>query len=82
VEIVEDTSARLLRLLDQGRLDLAICRTSISQRPDLYDAFNIHDEQLAVVASVQHPLAGASSLQLADLADSRWVVYSANMPMR
>lgn len=82
VEIVEDTSARLLRLLDQGRLDLAICRTSISQRPDLYDAFNIHDEELAVVASVQHPLAGAQSLQLADLADSRWVVYSANMPMR
>jgi len=82
VEIVEDTSARLLHLLDQGRLDLAICRTSISQRPDLYDAFNIHDEQLAVVASVNHPLAGARKLHLSDLADSRWVVYSANMPMR
>ncbi|WP_050469908.1 LysR family transcriptional regulator [Herbaspirillum chlorophenolicum] len=82
VEIVEDTSARLLRLLDQGRLDMAICRTSISQRPHLYDAFNIHDEELAVVASVNHPLAHAQELQLSDLADSRWVVYSANMPMR
>jgi DNA-binding transcriptional LysR family regulator len=82
VEIVEDTSARLLRLLDQGRLDMAICRTSISQQPHLYDAVNIHNEELAVVASVDHPLAQARQLQLADLADSRWVVYSANMPMR
>ncbi len=82
VEIVEDTSARLLRLLDQGRLDMAICRTSISQQPDLYDSLNIHNEKLAVVANIHHPLAQQQSLQLADLADSRWVVYSANMPMR
>jgi len=82
VEIVEDTSARLLQLLDQGRLDMAICRTSISQRPYLYDSVNIHNEQLAVVANVNHPMAAQSQLQLADLADSRWVVYSANMPMR
>ena len=82
VEIVEDTSARLLRLLDQGRLDMAICRTSISQQPHLYDSVNIHNEKLAVVANIHHPLAQQERLQLADLADSRWVVYSANMPMR
>lgn len=82
VEIVEDTSARLLRMLDQGRLDMAICRTSISQQPHLYDSINIHNEKLAVVANIHHPLAQRQVLQLADLADSRWVVYSANMPMR
>lgn len=82
VEIVEDTSARLLRLLDQGRLDVAICRTSISRQPALYDSRDIHDETLAVVAHPDHPLAKRPNLQLADLADSRWVVYSANMPMR
>ena len=31
VEIVEDTSAALLAQLDAGRLDLAICRTTVSQ---------------------------------------------------
>jgi DNA-binding transcriptional LysR family regulator len=82
VEIVEDTSARLLHLLDQGRLDLAICRTSISQRPSLYDSIDIHDEKLAVVANIHHPLAREKQLQLSDLANFRWVVYSANMPMR
>ena len=82
VQIVEDTSARLLRLLDDGRLDVAICRTSISEHPDLYEAVNIREEQLAIVANINHPLAGARNLQLSDLAACRWVVYSANMPMR
>lgn len=82
VEIIEDTSARLLTLLDEGRLDLAICRTSISRQPELYESLNVHDENLAVVASVEHPLTRQNSLRLSDLADCRWVVYSANMPMR
>ena len=82
VEIVEDTSARLLNLLDEGRLDLAICRTSISQRPHLYESTDIHQEQLAVVANARHPLAVRKKLELSDLAAFRWVVYSANMPMR
>jgi DNA-binding transcriptional LysR family regulator len=82
VEIVEDTSAVLLALLDQGRLDLAICRTSISQRQYLYDSFDVRDESLAVVAHGSHPMARHATLQLADLAGCRWVVYSANMPMR
>jgi DNA-binding transcriptional LysR family regulator len=81
-EIIEDTSARLLQLLDQGRLDVAICRTSISARPSLYQSTDIHQETLAVVANTTHPLAQNATLTLQDLADSRWIVYSANMPMR
>lgn len=82
VEIIEDKSSRLLTLLDEGRLDLAICRTSISQQPHLYTSAKIHDEQLAIVASASHPLAKAKRLHLPDLAEYRWIVYSANMPMR
>lgn len=82
VEIVEDTSARLLQLLDHGRLDAAICRSSVSAQPQLYDSIDIHHETLAVVGSIDHPMSGRSHLKLADLESSRWVVYSANMPMR
>ncbi|MCQ2031318.1 LysR family transcriptional regulator [Stutzerimonas zhaodongensis] len=82
VEIVEDTSARLLGLVDQGRLDLAICRTSVSQRPDAYDALTLHPEQLTIVAHPDHPAGRAGMLSLADLSIYRWVVYPANMPMR
>lgn len=82
VEIVEDTSASLLSQIDAGRLDLAICRTTISQTPQLYDSVEMQDETLAVVANVHHPLARAKKLTLRDLSRYRWVVYRANMPMR
>ncbi|MCM3755296.1 LysR substrate-binding domain-containing protein, partial [Bacillus licheniformis] len=82
VEIVEDTSEALLSEIDAGRLDLAICRTTISRTPQLYDSVKLQDETLAVVANVRHPLKGAKKLALRDLAEYRWVVYRANMPMR
>jgi DNA-binding transcriptional LysR family regulator len=82
VEIVEDTSAALLAQLDAGRLDLAICRTTISQAPHVYDSVKLQDETLAVIANVDHPLRRAKKLALQQLAPYRWVVYRANMPMR
>ncbi|GAB7531022.1 LysR family transcriptional regulator [Pseudomonas sp. 3A(2025)] len=82
VEIVEDTSARLLGLIDQGRLDLAICRTSVSQRPEAYDCLPLAPEALRVVANTRHPLAGLPNLALADLEGYGWIVYPTNMPMR
>ena len=82
VAIVEDTSDRLLSLLDQGRLDVVICRTSVSPRPGAYVSRAKHQEQLVVVANVQHPLLGHAELTLQALADSRWVVFPVNMPMR
>ena len=82
IEIVEDTSAALLAQVDAGRLDLAICRTTVSQSPQLYDSVKLQDETLAVIANVRHPLRNAKKLKLQQLADSRWVVYRANMPMR
>ncbi|ODP32920.1 LysR family transcriptional regulator [Pandoraea sp. ISTKB] len=82
IEIVEDTSATLLSQIDAGRLDLAVCRTSVSQTPYLYDSVFVQDETLAVIANTAHPLANAASVSLEALADYRWVVYRANMPMR
>ena len=35
-----------------------------------------------VVANLQHPLVGCAELRLEALADSRWVVFPVNMPMR
>ncbi len=82
VTVVEDTSERLLSLLDQGRLDLVVCRTSVSRRPDAYDSRVKHQEQLVLVANPQHPLAASQSLALDQLAASRWIVFPVNMPMR
>lgn len=60
IEIVEDTSARLLSLLDRGRLDAAICRSRVNQRPYLYDSLNIHEEQLAVICHPGTPWSSVS----------------------
>lgn len=82
VEVVEDTSETLLGLVDQGRLDAAICRSSVSRNPEFYESLFIKNESLSVIANVQHPAMGAKSVELNALQDSRWVVYRAHMPMR
>jgi DNA-binding transcriptional LysR family regulator len=82
VEVVEDTSARLLALLDQGRLDLAICRASVARQPEHYDYLELRDEPLAIVAGMAHALIDAPEVTLADLALSRWIVYPSIMPLR
>ncbi len=82
IEVVEDTSGRLLALLDRGRLDVAICRSRVNQRGHLYHSLDIHNEELAVICHPDNPLAHQSQLGLADLVDASWIVYPANMPMR
>lgn len=81
-EIHEDTSAELIRLLDRGALDLVVGRHSVSATPEIYEVTAFHNELLNVVANPDHPLAGRKRVELEDLADSRWIVYTAAMPMR
>src|SRR5690606_695460 len=82
VQIVEDISPRLLKLLDEGLLDLALARTSGSQHPDAYECLSLHPERLALVAAPQHPQQDNPALCLADLSDYSWVVYPTGTPMR
>lgn len=82
VSLREDTSAGLLAALDEGRLDLALCRTRVATRPELYHWELQAEEPAAVAVGPGHPLAGARKVRLADLASSRWVVYPTNMPLR
>ncbi|MFT3688360.1 LysR family transcriptional regulator [Paenirhodobacter sp.] len=81
-EILEDTSAELLRQLDRGQLDLVIGRSSVSSTPEIYNVTAFHDELLAVVANPAHPLVGRKRVTIADFGESRWIVYTAGMPMR
>lgn len=82
VEILEDTSAELLRQLDRGALDMVIGRHSVSSAEGAYRATPFHDELLRVVANPNHPLCNQKRIQLQDLKNSRWIVYTAAMPMR
>ncbi|MEI2415322.1 LysR family transcriptional regulator [Orrella sp. JC864] len=82
IEIVEGTSARLLELLGNGQLDLAICRTSVSARPERFEFEWLHDERIGVAAGPRHRLAQARAVSLAELAACPWVLFPSQMPLR
>lgn len=82
IEISEDTSARQLLLLDQGRIDLMIGRSSVSSQPNLYNYEMLRGEPMCIVCGIDHPLATAQKVRLQELASASWILYSSNMPMR
>ena len=82
VNLREDTSAGLLAALDEGRLDLAICRTTVAPQPERYVYEKLRDEQVAVAVGPRHPLAHAETVSLAQLAGLNWILYPSLMPLR
>jgi DNA-binding transcriptional LysR family regulator len=81
VEIVEDTSANMLVMLDDGRVDLMIGRASVSDQPTKYHYQPLTDEPLSVVVGRDHPNANGREVSFADLTPLRWVTYPTYMPM-
>ncbi len=82
VNVREDTSAGLLASLDDGRLDLAICRTTVAPEPERYTYELLCDERVAVAVGPNHPLAREKSITLAQLAGLNWILYPSLMPLR
>jgi len=82
VEIVEDTSARMLSQLDDGRLDLVIGRSAVSAHPARYRYMKLADEPLSVVAGYSHSTKSQGNISMRELAHCRWVTYPSKMPLR
>ncbi|HEU0229242.1 MAG TPA: LysR family transcriptional regulator [Burkholderiaceae bacterium] len=81
VEIIEGTSRHLLSLLDDGRIDLMIGRSSVSAEPYEYSYYPVSGEPISVVVGRGHPDT-AEHMSFADLRGHRWVVYPKKMPLR
>lgn len=82
VNVREDTSAGLLAALDDGRLDLAVCRTTVAPEPERYDYEMLCDERVAIAVGPHHPLGTATAVTLAELAPLNWILYPNWMPLR
>ncbi|MFM0213097.1 LysR family transcriptional regulator [Paraburkholderia sediminicola] len=82
IEIVEGTSAELLRHLDEGRLDIVIGRSSVSADKAKYLYLPLGEEPLSVVAGPGHAAASKPGLTLRDLAGQNWISYPTGMPLR
>jgi DNA-binding transcriptional LysR family regulator len=81
IEVVEDTSARMLLQLDEGRLDLVIGRAAVAADPSKYHYHPLDDEPLSVVVGYEHPSLARKEVTLRDLAGHRWVMYPSHMPL-
>jgi len=80
LQVIEDTSEGLLRLLDQGRIDIALCRSNFGRRPGDYHCHGHFPEPLWVVANPQHPLVKVDEPDFITLARQAWIVYPVSMP--
>ena len=79
--ITVDTSDRLLKLLDDGALDLVIGRMVRNTALEC-DFTAIEDERLAVVVSPENPLAARKKVEFAELMAYPWILQPHGSPMR
>lgn len=82
IELLEDTSARLLQFLVEGRIDLAICRMSVVSQPELFEFEWLCEERVAFAVGPRHPLAEAVETSLKELVSYPWVLFPSHMPLR
>jgi DNA-binding transcriptional LysR family regulator len=81
IEVIEDTSARMLLQLDEGRLDLMVGRAAVAADPSKYHYQPFGDEPLSVVVGYGHAPLPKKDMKLRDLAGHRWVMYPSHMPL-
>jgi DNA-binding transcriptional LysR family regulator len=80
--VVEETSDRLLRALEEDDLDLVVARIPQGWPADLLDFRTFGEEYITVVARAGHPLTTGRPPRLADLADATWIVQLNRAPLR
>lgn len=81
IEIMVDTSDRLIESLQRGELDLVIGRVPEGAREEMHFE-PLADEALSVVSNPSHPLAGKSRLGFAELLAYPWILQPHGSPMR
>lgn len=82
VELHEGTSADLLEGVQSGKLDLALCRTSIAPRVDLFDFEWLCDERVAVAVSPTHALSQTKDVSWKVVSQYPWILFPGHMPLR
>ncbi len=68
------------KLLDEGRIDVALCRSNFGRRPGDYHCHGHFPEPLWVVANLAHPLVKVEAPDFIALARQAWIVYPVSMP--
>ena len=78
VSVVEDRETELVDRLRSRDVDIAILRLSLIDAGSDMQVAPLFDEQLCIVASKDHPLAGSKHLSWAQLLQERWIMPPAD----
>ena len=81
VEVCEDTSARMLNMLESDQLDVVIGRTSVSVAPENFNYLHVAEERISVAAGYGHEMAAREALKLSDLKGYAWISFPSQMPL-
>jgi len=82
VEVVEQTSGNLIKMLEDRTLDLAIGRFSEQNQQPNFDYTPLAPENFCLVVNSTHPLSKKASISLEDLFDWPWLLYPEGTPIR
>jgi DNA-binding transcriptional LysR family regulator len=82
VQVIVDTSERLIQLLGDGRLDIMVGRLPAQHDTTCFKFERLGDEPVCVVVRKGHPLVGSPRLELAQLVDAAWIVPPAGTALR
>jgi DNA-binding transcriptional LysR family regulator len=74
VQVIVDTSDRLVELLSAGRIDIMVGRLPPGRDSSRWSFERLAEESVCAVARKGHPLLGGPNLELAQLVDAPWIV--------
>jgi DNA-binding transcriptional LysR family regulator len=82
MQLVVDTSERLLEMLDEGKVEIMVGRLTDRCESSGYTFERLAEEPLCVVVRTGHPLLSRTSLNFVELANSSWVAPTVGTMMR
>ena len=82
IEVVEQTSDKLLEMLEQKQLDLMVGRFIDDHHRRIFDFTPLGPEPFTLVVNPSHPLAGKKKVDPAELSEWPWVLYPTGTPIR
>lgn len=82
IEVVEQTSGNLIKMLEDRTLDLAVGRFSNQSQLPSFDYTPLAPENFCLVVNSKHPLSKKKETSLEDLFEWPWLMYPEGTPIR
>jgi DNA-binding transcriptional LysR family regulator len=82
IEVIEQTSDKLLGMLERKEIDLVIGRLQETRHQPLFDFVELAVESFVLVGHSTHPLAQKQKISADELRQWPWILYPTGTPIR